>query len=426
MIVSKYVDLFFLCCLHFITIRGQSSNVQTRLNPGCALIQSTIYCFGGNTRLIPDGKGEEFAGAPINEHIALDLDQFGDNFSRLNYNNVQWSNVSNTIDSTLLEPIGYQSATTLFSDNSYIIYGGYPVQSTKSLDRPFLHYNPKTDTWKQLSLLNGNNYTTQAPILNLGNDTIWTYGGYINNTKTDTVEVINNFDYKTLKWMSQTPFSGPLGIDYTATLAYDNVIYIIGGVFKRSGLITQTTFDYITIFDTQKLSWDNFRANGSDPTPRVGHSTIEVPNKKLLIVYGGRRYGSTVDSKLNDYYYVYDIARRVFTPCGAADKTKTRFGHFAALYKSRYLLLSFGYVNRNRTADSLTVIDVDDPYIPVWLSGISNDNETNSNNEMENKVGLGPILDLGKLIPAIVVPIVAAILVMCWYRYFLLYQTSDS
>ncbi|CAO3653873.1 unnamed protein product [Cunninghamella echinulata] len=144
----------------------------------CALIQSTIYCFGGNTRLVSD-RGEEVAGAPINEHIALNLDQFGDDFSRLNYNNIQWSNVSNIIESTTLEPIGYQSATTLFSDNSYVIYGGYPVQSTKSLDRPFLHYDPKTDTWKKLALSNGNIYTSQAPILNLGNDTIWTYGGYM-------------------------------------------------------------------------------------------------------------------------------------------------------------------------------------------------------------------------------------------------------
>ncbi|CAO3653876.1 unnamed protein product [Cunninghamella echinulata] len=209
--------------------------------------------------------------------------------------------------------------------------------------------------------------------------------------------------------MDQTPFSGPLGIDYTATLASDNIIYIIGGVFKRSGLLAQSDFDVITTFDTKSLKWEKFQANGSDPTPRIGHSTIEVPGTKLLIIYGGRRYGSITDSRLNDYYYVYDITRHVFTPCGTADKTKTRFGHFATIYKSRYLLLSFGYVNKNKTADSLTVIDVNDPYVPVWLSSVSNDNETNSNNETEKKEVV-PILNLDKLIPAIVVPIVVVIL----------------
>ncbi|CAO3610845.1 unnamed protein product [Cunninghamella echinulata] len=403
------VDTLLLLCFQFSIVHGQFDTVRSRVNPGCSLIQSTIYCFGGNTQYINADKDPHF-GVPINDHIALDLNQFGNDFSNLNKNDIKWKNLSNTVGTTPLQAIGSPTTAPILSDNSYVVYGGYSNEAKVPLTKPFLHYDPKTDIWKDLPIPNGNNYTTEAPLINLGNDTLYTWGGYLNGTKTTTSTWTNSFGYSSLRWVGQSFIRGIARVGHTTTLC-NGTIYYIGGMTFVADQYYPTPFSAITIFNTVRLYWGGTAANGTIPSIRVDHTTIATSDQKSLIIYGGRSLGRIEGAQALDYYHVYDVNSSIFTAAPSFDKTKTRFGHFAALYNKKYLLLAFGSVDGTTPANSLTVMDISNPYLPVWLSDESS-NGTNSNNNngtTSNEERDRPILNLEKLIPAVIVSVVIVI-----------------
>ncbi|KAI9299824.1 hypothetical protein BJ944DRAFT_41458 [Cunninghamella echinulata] len=217
-----------------------------------------------------------------------------------------------------------------------VIWGGSPEQEGPNLKHPFLNYNPQTNSFKELPLPNGNNYTAQTKIVNIGNDQIWTWGGSFNNSRgVEVSNVVNIFDYKTNKWINQGFFSGSVRTDFSATLISNGMIYLIGGTFR---LPNSTSFNYVEgnsifTYNTTSLGWGMIQALGDKPSNRVSHTVVETHDQKSLLLYGGRYSVSSGSSTLSDIYYVYNIAQNNFTnvELPAAGGNNNRFGHFVKI-----------------------------------------------------------------------------------------------
>ncbi|KAI9305495.1 hypothetical protein BJ944DRAFT_230349 [Cunninghamella echinulata] len=335
---------------------------------GCSLLQSTLYCFGGF--LEPIVNRTVSYKTPVNEHVYIDLSIFN-NFTTYDPSKINWqTNISNTLNGTPLEAIGRSASAPVLSDNSYLLFGGASAlrREDSNMQYPFLNYNPQLNVWKTLPLPPGNNYTDYGNIINLGNDTIWAWGGY--QSSFYSPNILNIFDYKTSTWTTQTQLNWPVKISFTSTLANDGNVYILGGYSRSSDGKGwgNDTFSQVIQFQTQTSQWNFFNASGDKPTDRRYHTVTQIPNKNLLIIYGG------LDSLYNgfsfqDTCHVYDYTANTFTKAAMPTSTSNhRFGHYATIYDNNYLVLAFGFADATTPANSLSVLNITDPLQPSWIT----------------------------------------------------------
>ncbi|CAO3640403.1 unnamed protein product [Cunninghamella echinulata] len=405
--------LFFLVIFYniIVNINGQENQLKPRVSPGCTLLQSKIYCYGGFTEFRLGEIGPYFL-SPLNEHIVLDLQTVG-NLSQFNQSSIQWKPVSNTYNGNNLTSVG-DPATVKLNDDSYIMYGGAATTDVNNpnIAYPFLHYNPQNDIWNALPLMPSNTYSTQTEIVNLGNDSIWIWGGTLNSTNTEYIPEFGVFNYQTAAWSNIGASNRVIRLEHTTTLASNGLIYIIGGYDNTRNAESMYIFDFNLIFtyDTKSLTWGNINATGQIPTDRGLHTTTATADGKSFLLYGGAKVLSNGLSVAQEVYFIFDIGSNSFTrvqlPANELSPydNNTRFGHFAALYNSTYLVLSFGYRDSSVPAESLSILNVADPTKPVWAMALSETDTSKDNGGGEN----GP--DSKTLIPAIIVPVVVVLL----------------
>ncbi|KAI9302147.1 hypothetical protein BJ944DRAFT_251742 [Cunninghamella echinulata] len=400
--------LFIYFCNIIINTNGQAGQLSGRLSPGCVLIQSKIYCFGGFTLFNLGELGPYFTGS-VNEHISLDLQPLGD-LLQYNQSNIQWKPVSNIYKGLSLTNLG-DVATVGLTDNTYIMYGGSGTTEYENLNisHPFLHYSPQNDLWSELPLMPNNTYSSRMELVNLGDDSICVWGGTLNSSGNAYTYDYGIFNYRTKSWINMHINTGEIRVEHTATLASDGLIYIIGGYFKanETALIYLAQFNNIFTFDTKNSKWGTITASGNLPTSRGLHTTTATADGKSLLIYGGAQLlvaGATIAS---DIYYVFDCAARTFThvrlPNSPSSTNNARFGHSATLYNSTSLLLLFGFYDAGSSAESLSILNVADPKNPVWATPLVSSNVTTKFNGSD-----GPSSNV--LIPAIVVPVVVVLL----------------
>ncbi|CAO3640379.1 unnamed protein product [Cunninghamella echinulata] len=376
--------------------------------PGCALLQTKIYCYGGFTKYQINDYGPYYSNA-LNDHLTLHLQPLG-NLSHFNEFLIQWKPVSNTYNGVALPNIG-NSATATLSDNSYILYGGSEntFGNCPNLTYPFLHYDPKTDTFKTFPMLANNTYASRLQLVNTGNDAIWIWGGGLNSTGWQYTFDYGIFNYKTSSWSNMNINVGSIRIDHTATLAGNGLIYILGGYFKanETETIYLSEFSRMYTYDTLNSKWGNFNGNGQIPTNRGLHTTTASADGKSLLIYGGSQVLVSGLTVATDVFFIYDIASNAFSEVRlpkdelSSSNNNARFGHFATLYNSTYLILSFGYRDTNSPAESLSILNIADPKNPVWATALSApDTPTDGSGGTDSKI----------LIPAIVVPVVVVLL----------------
>ncbi|CAO3610563.1 unnamed protein product [Cunninghamella blakesleeana] len=399
--------LFILFYYVLLNVSAQIIQPQGRLVPGCVLIQSKIYCYGGLTKYIVDDYGPNYLG-PINDHITLDLNTLG-NLSQFNQSKIQWNSVSNTYNGVALTNMG-NSATVRLTDNTYLLYGG--AASTYGFDPnltyPFLHYNPQSDTWNSLPLQPNNTYSTRTQLVNLGDDTIWVWGGGLNSTGYNYTYDYGIFDYKTSSWPNMYINTGAIRMDHTVTLSSNGVIYIMGGYYKENSTAPfyLSEFSLIPTYDTKTLLWKNLIGTGQIPSNRGHHSTVPSPDGNSFYIYGGAQMITTGLQVSDDVFYIYDCYSNSFKSVDLSknplshNDNNNRYGHFAALYNSTYLVLSFGFNDASTAAESLSILNVANPTKPVWATSISGTPYPYYDD--------GP--DLKMLVPAIVVPVVVVLL----------------
>ncbi|CAO3610571.1 unnamed protein product [Cunninghamella blakesleeana] len=304
------------------------------------------------------------------------------------------------------------SAAVSLSDNTYILYGGAATlfSNDPNLTYPFLHYNPQSDSWDTLPLLPNNTYSTRTQLVNLGDDLLWVWGGSLNSTGYAYTYDYGIFNYKTSSWINMQINTGHIRMDHTATLSSNGLIYIMGGFYKSNETepFYLTDFSKISTYNTKTLAWGNIVAAGQIPTSRGLHSTVPSHDGNSFYIYGGAQILSTGLDVANDVFYIYNCYSNSFKPVSlpknplSNNDNNNRFGHFATLYNSTYLVLLFGYNDASTPAESLSILNITDPTNPAWVIGILG--------ILEDYEGNGGGTDPKILISAIVVPIVIVLL----------------
>lgn len=122
---------------------------------GCSLVLSTIYCFGGYLEFHMKDIGGNTFHLPTNEHVAIDLIELFNSTKQL-----QWQKKSNTVNISLIQPIGSMASGSFYSDNSYYILGGWPdnLNILSSSKNRFIVYHPNINQWELLLLPADVNY----------------------------------------------------------------------------------------------------------------------------------------------------------------------------------------------------------------------------------------------------------------------------
>ncbi|CAO3619595.1 unnamed protein product [Cunninghamella blakesleeana] len=388
---SSYFVLIFISLLfnHIHKTNGQSNKVTGRLYPGCALSGDKLFCYGGFSGLPENNNALTYTNT-YTDHLELDLTLFG-NLTTFNSSKIQWNGRSNIINGSPI--IGAADiATATLSDGSYIMYGG---RSNHLIDFPFARYNPQSDTWNR-------------------NDKIWMFGGDVRAQGQTPLLRLSIYDFKIGSWSTLQPYVGNPPADNTVTLV-GSTIYLLGGAniqFGENGGFRLTPFNYIQTFNTIDSSWGNITTNGDRPTDRCFHSTTLTNDNKYLLVYGGIIPNSQRFAKSEDAYYVYDIQNNVFKYVSLGpppqSNTAVRFGHFAAIYKSKFMLLAFGYNDLTTAADNLNVLNIQDPFSPSWVAYPTDTPTNNNNNNIQTSASND--VNIKTVVPAVVVPVTVALL----------------
>ncbi|CAO3619635.1 unnamed protein product [Cunninghamella blakesleeana] len=397
-------SIFILFTTHVRLIDCQSNNnnqVKGRVLPGCVLIVNKVYCFGGFTGGALNN-GVVYQNS-LNDHISLDLTALG-SFSEIDQSRIQWTNRSNTLNGIPLGALA-QLGTAVLSDGSYVIYGG---RNSTDNTQPLAIYHPQSDQWEGVTLPNNDTYYIRTQIVNLGNDRIWIWGGDVPVSLPNlTVDMFYIYDYKSKLFPTVQTLTTNISSDHTATLV-NNIIYIIGGATLNAQVKGRTTipFDIFQTYNTLDGTWGSISTNGSKPVGRAFHTTVATADNKHLIIYGGSQPFNGKFQICNDVYYIYDIENNnlqgvdISNPPGLSGPQ--RFGHFATLYNSTYLLLFFGYNDLNTPIkNNLHVLNVENISQPKWITFASNDGNSTQQNDGGNKG-----VDIKTIVPAVVVPVV--------------------
>ncbi|CAO3637054.1 unnamed protein product [Cunninghamella blakesleeana] len=430
--VLLYGNLLLLYHIVFVLC-----DIQGRLQPGCSLIQSTLYCFGGYRKI---KNGSYYYTHPINEHISLDLTTFND-FKTLNTSEIKWKNVSNSLNKNKIKKLG-NIATVGLTDHTYLLYGGSNhiksqlLSSDDHLSSSFIHYDPEKNHWNSISLYktthrNRKYYNIRPDLVNFGNNTIWYWG---NSALKNDSSIFYLYNYPLSKWYFQGITDHFLRYDHSTTYIKTNgLIYIMGGYSLKESSLVSVDFHTILIFNTTSLNWSTFNASGEIPSNRGAHTAIESSNQSHILIYGGSLISTNEVIVSQDVYYVYDIFNNNFTKVSfhinESGRVNTRFAHFATLYQSNYLLLVFGFQDKDRPSDSLNVIDVSDVYKPIWITSQmqtptsssipSTPTSTNTNNNKNSNISL----EGEKLEKTIIsVSVIAGIAIFAGIFFFIRYK----
>ncbi|CAO3647971.1 unnamed protein product [Cunninghamella blakesleeana] len=351
----------------------------------------------------------------LNEHISLDLSQISNHhdgnddndndddgdtyFSTFNSSRLKWNQLSN-INQVTGSPIpltGHLSTTIISSEQSYVSYGGLQYNSTGNVvapDYPFMKYNILNDTWYPLPVISNSIEFFRATILNIGNNVIWKHGGLPAIQSIDYIRSYSIFDYKNLNWTGPivekipiSDFPSLFTSGQTATLV-GNIIYKIGGSSEVTGNneyqnIDRTAYERyysslnnIYTFHTDHMKWSMLQATGVTPLRRNYHTSTYLPDKNSILIYGGVIITGN-DTNVLDFsnYAIYNITANSFMEIKEPDDTpfpKERYGHYATVYNSKYLLLMFGGTRNSELADIINVINISNPMEPIYLTNLNN------------------------------------------------------
>jgi len=117
---------------------------------------------------------------------------------------------------------------------------------------------------------------------------------------------------------------------HTSSQSGTNII-IIGGTGSK-------LFNDIYVYDTVRNTWIKPEVRGTTLTPRLGHSTTNLPDGKLL-VFGGR-----TDSKHYSDIHIFDPVRLAWVRSMQSPKSypESRAGHTAILAPDQTRIIVFG------------------------------------------------------------------------------------
>ncbi|CAO3647951.1 unnamed protein product [Cunninghamella blakesleeana] len=412
--------------------------VDPRTLAGCSRVNSVIYCKDGYIHQ-EDGNGKPILS---NEHISLNLSQIEMNeinndggdmyFSKFNPSQLKWEQLSNINHATgkPTEPTAYSATTILTLEKAYVTYGGSKYNSVGGIVPPvtiFMKYNILNDTWYPLPPFSTTHEFFSTSLINIGNDVLWKYGGYI-PIKESMVDIgYSLFDNKNLSWSGPILYPAlDLQIGYTcghSLTLVENTIYKIGGSVTYINKTLDIDYQHsaslkdMVTFDTKSMKWSIFTAIGPRPSNRDYHSATYIPDKKLILIYGGATIiNQDVVALENDKYVIYNITSNTYMGIEEPRDTpfpKERFGHYATLYNSKYLLLMFGSIRDSKPAGIINVLNITDPLNPIYIPNF------NGSNQEEQDANANHRLSTTTLIIIIVISIAVLLAFFIAFIYYI-------
>ncbi|CAO3633962.1 unnamed protein product [Cunninghamella echinulata] len=357
----------------------------------------------------------------LQEHYSLDLSQFNGFTSTAGQTGIQWKTLSiNLTQGGNLPSFQIDTSAPIQSNRSYVLYGTIRNETNNTIENQFYNYHPEVNKWSSLPIMSNFSQINIGSIVNMGNDNLWIWGGSSSNSTTQSSSssnILGIFNYNGLIWTSQNSFDWQVRIGHSATLARNGIIYIIGGSIGDDQISNLVNFTDIITYNTQSSQWTNVTADivGRLPSGRAYHTTTTVPDKDLLLIYGGNNLNYSVsDSMQKDVFYLYDTKNNklsyVIMP---SDYLNARHGHFATIYNYNYLVLLFGFSDEQTGAANINVLNIANLNSPYWVIPPP---RYSKNSSGEDEHGKNTVIKMITIVTVVIMGVIICILSFIMYQ----------
>ncbi|CAO3596579.1 unnamed protein product [Absidia cylindrospora] len=202
-------------------------------------------------------------------------------------------------------------------------------------------------------------------------NTVWAYGGTLNNTPAVTPPNTLYLDLSRLGgiWAARTNSQvAPATTRHGhASIIHNNQIFYFGGFFATSATAsTPVPMDSVYFYNTLSDQWGLLHPTGTIPNNRTAHTATLIKNSSTVLIYGGAGRDSLQDLPLTDYTYLWDLNTHAYTYLQpTTGDPGNLMGHSAVQYQKK-ILISFGYDGAGNFRNSTYALDVSIPTSPVW------------------------------------------------------------
>ena len=204
----------------------------------------------------------------------------------------------------------------------------------------------------------------------IDNCRLMVYGGQTYNAEEEKLKTLSDlhvYDMNKRTWTKPINCEGVPRTWHSATFLPDRQLLIsFGGESYNPKTKRTTTTDQVMVLDTEIMLWYPPSVSGAVPTGRSGHTASLLPNTKELVVFGGVK-----NNKWQNSIAVLDTARWKWSvPKVSGHAPRARSYHTATPVtrqgKGGSLLVIFGGNNNTQAFDSVHVLDASDVEHKGW------------------------------------------------------------
>ncbi|KAI8137231.1 hypothetical protein BJV82DRAFT_636233 [Fennellomyces sp. T-0311] len=335
----------------------RADTVQGRYTAGCALIETTIYCYGGQN-------------SPTVTNFTILEENLFNSFSVAEDMTVE--NLQNSwkpIQRDHLGPLYFFAMAAVPDQKSILVDGGGVMESAGYRPKyTTTMYDVTTEDWAT-DLIDGHPAVSLHTAVVGHDDTVYIWGGvhypvdYIakNLSITHPLDMFL-FDLTKKRWTQSNNIPTFLQSNRArnaAVLGADGMtIYYVGGMIPDSPQDASGTeyfynpapMNEIITFNSSDLTWNTWNTSGTiTPTTRSGHTLTLNPVSNEIILLGGYDPFAQGDFHRSDYCYGLNTTTREWRPisigadAGATHTAEGIFGHSVVLV-GKYLFVIFGSV----------------------------------------------------------------------------------
>ncbi|KAI9499105.1 hypothetical protein BDB00DRAFT_795437 [Zychaea mexicana] len=390
-----------------------------RANHGCALLGSTIFCYGGATRAA-DG-----TTTALNSNLFYYLDLSEEKSVtdlRGSWTAFSGGNVG---------PNYYFAITALPTGNSFVIDGGRGAGTDGLTTQAItvLFNATGQGSWSTDIPSGGHPLVDSHTAVSDADNNVYLIGGrssaFYSNITGPMQFPTQMAIFRPPETWSSTPAtlrstSTQTRLHHKAVMGRDgHTIYYVGGVYPAQAAEQGSAYYYghvpmndILIYDTSSSTWSTRNATGLLPTPRMDHTLTMKPSTGELIVYGGTQLDSS--QPIGDFFYILDTqdmtwSNQSLTAADGANGAGARFGHEAVLVNNSSLYIIFG-ANQQGSTPGLFLLDIESyqwqvtsPAVHVDSSdGGPNGGIGNGDGDLSSGDGGGDSDNIGTIVGAVV------------------------
>ncbi|KAL1919628.1 uncharacterized protein VTP21DRAFT_1559 [Calcarisporiella thermophila] len=344
--LGRMLLILLLACLP--AARSQQV-VAPRTGQNCALDDSTLYCYGGWVR---DAQNPQNPPVPTNEMLELALSQSFD------LQNPPW----NAKSFEALPPIADNQCAIV--GKHFLVFGGNsPYPSDKILDVSL----QQSKWWTVDQQGDAPPRLHNAAMAVNKQNMIYLDGGagYNANGSPAALHSPSLYVYQPLRSLwTKLPANGSETIHHTWTPLPDGRFFVYGGKFANGTIRTNAT-----LFYSEDNTWHDVAAQGIPVVGRVGHSTLLI-NDRTILVYGGMTYADGKPVPAQPDIALFDLPSWNWTAPVMTNVTNPRTFHSAFLYKKRYMVVAFGqeFTNASVYVEANQTVQILDLNTYTWLS----------------------------------------------------------